>query len=67
MIIWEWIANFNNFSFDFQTIEDLWSLDAVVHLKDMLLLELGRGAILWSVWLVRNKLCFEGLLLSQKL
>ena len=29
-------------------------------MKDALLVELVRGAVLWTVWLVRNKLCFQG-------
>jgi hypothetical protein len=57
--IWNWIATFNNFSFDCECLDDLWLLDAVIPLKDRLLLELLRGAVLWSIWLERNRVCFN--------
>jgi hypothetical protein len=34
-------------------------LDAAIPLKDRLLIELVRGAILWSVWLERNRVIFK--------
>ena len=58
--IWSWLANFNNFEFDYTTVEELWLLDASIPLKDRLLIEMVRGAVLWTVWLARNKLCFQG-------
>ena len=41
-------------------MEELWFIDALIPLKDRLLIELVRGAVLWSLWLARNKLCFQG-------
>lgn len=41
--------------------------DAYIFLKDNLLLELLRGADLWSVWLARNKLCFQGVVNPRSL
>lgn len=40
-------------------MEDLWLIDSCIPLKDKLLVELVRAATLWSVWLTRNKVCFE--------
>ena len=34
-------------------------MDAAIPLKDRLLIELVRGAILWSVWLERNRVIFK--------
>lgn len=48
--IWNWVANFN------MTIEDLWIIDAMISLKDILLVELVRGAVFWTVWLNINAL-----------
>ena len=33
---------------------------ASIPLKDSYLVEMIRGAVLWSIWLARNKLCFQG-------
>ena len=40
-------------------IKDLWLLDASIPLKDQLLVELIRGAVLWVIWLERNDLIFN--------
>lgn len=37
--------------FNCQSIYDLWILDASIPLKDKLLLEMIRGAVLWVIWL----------------
>jgi hypothetical protein len=42
-LIWDWIASFNNFQFDYVCLDDLWLIDAVIPLKDRLLIELLRG------------------------
>ena len=34
-------------------------IDASIPLKDRLLIELLRGAVLWTIWLERNRLCFN--------
>ena len=60
-IIWNWIAEYNNFDFNIGTMEELWFIDSLIPLKDRLLLELVRGAVLWTLWLTRNKLCFQGI------
>lgn len=57
--IWNWIAHFNNFTFECTTIDDLWFTDACIPFKDRLLIELLRGAVLWSISLNRNALCFN--------
>ena len=58
--IWNWISIFNGFTFQCATIEELWLLDAAIPLKDKLLLEMIRGAVLWLLWLERNKVIFQG-------
>ena len=40
-------------------MDDLWLLNASIPLKDRPLVELVRGAVLWCIWLARNKLCFQ--------
>jgi zinc-binding in reverse transcriptase len=57
--IWNWIATFNNFSFQGSVMEDLWEIDYSIPLKNQYVVELIRGAVLWSVWLERNRLCFH--------
>lgn len=57
--IWTWIATHNNFNFECADIADLWSLDTLIPLKDKSMVELVRGTILWTIWLERNKLCFQ--------
>jgi hypothetical protein len=32
-VIWQWIANLNNFSFQGNTIEDLWMIDCCIPLS----------------------------------
>ena len=44
--IWNWISEFNGFTYNCYTIDDLWILNAAIPLKDRLLIELVRGAIL---------------------
>jgi hypothetical protein len=34
-------------------------IDASIPFKDRLLIELLRGAVLWIIWLERNRLCFN--------
>ena len=57
--IWSWIANHNGFAFNCVNIEDLWLIDSCIPLKDKLLVELVRAATLWTIWLVRNRVCFD--------
>ena len=58
-MIWNWIASHNSFTFNCNYLDDLWLLDASIPLKDRLLVELLRGAILWIVWLERNRVIFN--------
>ena len=58
--IWNWISEFNGFTYNCYTIDDLWILDAAIPLKDRLLIELVRGAVLWQIWLERNNIIFKG-------
>ena len=58
-LIWNWIASHNSFTFNCNSLDDLWLLDASIPLKDRLLVELLRGAILWIVWLERNRVIFH--------
>ena len=57
--IWDWIASYNSFTYNCTNIDDLWILDAYIPLKDKKLLELIRGAVLWTVWIERNNMCFQ--------
>jgi hypothetical protein len=36
----------------------LWYLDSCIPLKNKYVIEMIRGAVLWNVWLERNRLCF---------
>jgi hypothetical protein len=42
-------------------MDDLWLLDAFIHLKRAQLLKLIRGAVLWTIWLERNCNCFHSI------
>lgn len=57
--IWSWIANHNGFTFNYESVEDLWLIDCCISLKDKLFVKLVRASTLWSIWLARNKVCFE--------
>lgn len=52
--LWNWIANFNRFYF-----EELWEIDYCIPLKDANLVEIIRGAVLWSLRLDRNRIMFK--------
>lgn len=58
--IWQWIAACNGFQYNCQTSQDLWFIDTCIPLKDRVLIELHRGAIMWTIWLERNRLIFKG-------
>lgn len=47
--IWQWISHFNGFEFEGTNIQDLWDLDRCIPLKDPNLMELTRGAVLWTL------------------
>ena len=57
--IWSWIATFNNFVFYSTTVGQLWELDYCIPLKDANLVKMIRGAVLWSLWLDRNRIVFR--------
>ena len=59
-LIWDWKTAYNGFTFTCSTISDLWLLDSAIPLKDRLLVEMIRGAVIWTVWLERNKVCLKG-------
>lgn len=50
-----WIPESNNFELEIDPIEELWYIYTSIPLKNKLLIELFRGAILWILWLTRNK------------
>lgn len=58
--LWTWIANYNNFHFNCDCVSDLWLLDALIPLKNSILIELIRAATIWVVWLTKNRVCFNG-------
>ena len=53
-LIWIWIANHNNFTYNCHTLDELWLIDASIPLKDRLLVELLRGVVLWTIWLEKE-------------
>ena len=57
--IWKWIAAHNNFIFDGYSMDDVWFLNAAIPLKNKPVVELVRGAVLWCIWLERNRICFQ--------
>jgi hypothetical protein len=57
--IWQWIIRHSNFSFTGNYLADLWYLDSFIPLKDDVLLEAFKGAVLWVIWLERNIICFN--------
>jgi zinc-binding in reverse transcriptase len=48
-ILWQWIAQFNNFAFQGCLLEDLWLMDSCIPLKDKILVELVRSAVCWII------------------
>ena len=57
--IWQWIGSHNNFFFAGTVMDDVWFLNACIPLKHIPLVEFVRGAVLWIIWLERNKICFQ--------
>jgi hypothetical protein len=41
------------------TLEDIWLLDAVIPFKNMIVVEMIRGAVMWTIWLEINRICFQ--------
>jgi hypothetical protein len=58
-ILWQWIAQFSNFTFYGCLLEDLWMMDSCILLKDKILIELVRSAVCWVIWLERNSIIFN--------
>jgi hypothetical protein len=58
--LWNWISSYNNFIFNYNSIQELWQLEAKIPYKDVKLTELIREAFLWVIWLERNRLIFKG-------
>lgn len=60
--IWQLISHFNGFEFEGTNMQDLWELDRCIplSLKDPHLVELTRGAVLWTLWIERNRIIFKG-------
>lgn len=55
-----YITNHNGFTFYYDSLENLWFIDACISLKkDTILIKLVRAATLWVVWLIRNKVCLN--------
>jgi hypothetical protein len=40
-------------------LDDLWMLDVIILFKRIGLVEILIGAIRWTVWLERNRICFQ--------
>jgi len=57
--IWNWIARYNNFSFDYTNIGTLWKIDYCIPLKEPNIIEIIRGSVLWNIWLDRNRIIFK--------
>lgn len=58
--IWHWIARYNNFVFTCVSLDDLWDIGTCIPMKDDNLVMMIIGAVLWTVWLERNRLIFKG-------
>jgi hypothetical protein len=46
-------------------LDDIWLIDCCIPLKDKMLVELIRSAICWVIWLKRNKVLFQGSVVSS--
>lgn len=57
--IWQWIALHNGFDFEMTSIQELWDIGNCIPLKDANLVELARGAVIWNIWLERNRIIFQ--------
>ena len=57
--IWQWIASHNNFIFNGITLDDLWLIEACIPLKDKNTVMLMLASVLWTIWLERNRICFN--------
>jgi hypothetical protein len=57
--IWNWIATYNHFHFEGVSLEDIWVIDAMIPYKNIQLIEMIRGAVLWTIWLEMSRLCFQ--------
>jgi hypothetical protein len=57
--LWNWISIYNGFIFQGSVLEDLWIIDSCIPLKDKLLIELIRSAVIWVLWLERNEIIFK--------
>ena len=58
--MWVWISNFNNFIFTCSTLDELWDIGACIPLKDDNIIMIVIGAVLWNLWLERNRVIFKG-------
>jgi hypothetical protein len=57
--LWCWLSSHNNFTFNCNTIQDLWRIDANIPYKYSKICELIEGALLWIIWKERNRLIFQ--------
>jgi zinc-binding in reverse transcriptase len=57
--LWNWIAQYNFFSFQGECLNDLWCINSCIMLKDKLLIELIRSVVCWIIWLERNVIIFQ--------
>jgi zinc-binding in reverse transcriptase len=57
--LWQWIAQFNNFTFQDCLLANLWLIDSCIPLKDKILVELVRSVVCWVIWLERNSIIFN--------
>lgn len=49
----------NGFDFEMTSIQELWDIGNCIPLKDANLVELARGAVIWNIWLERNRIIFQ--------
>jgi zinc-binding in reverse transcriptase len=57
--IWQWLTQYNNFIFVGMTLEDIWLLDAVIPFKNMIVVEMIRSVVMWTIWLEKNRIYFQ--------
>jgi zinc-binding in reverse transcriptase len=57
--LWNWITQYNSFSFQGTCLDDLWCIDSCITLKDNFLIELIRSVVCWIIWLERNAILFR--------
>jgi zinc-binding in reverse transcriptase len=47
--LWVWIASYNNFSFNCNSIDDLWQINAYIPYKVNNICDILKGVVLWVI------------------